>query len=287
MGGSDSNSTDIFEIVSNSTRLEILRALTNAYSESPVDPWLDYTALRESVGIRDNGNFNYHLDRLEGLVAKDPDGYVITRVGLTVITAIASGSLDPDLTWGPVDVPAACAYCDEPLHLRYADGTLHLECGTPAHTLRLPASPRLLDAHPTESVGERLTLLVQQRVAQVRRGICPECQGAVDGEIRYGIADLEHYYYHGECRHCDYQHGFDVGPLVLPHPDVIAFVSEHGRDIRSTPIWELDFCTPGDETTVSTDPLQLRVDIERGDETLSVTLDRDGSVIATDRSRTA
>lgn len=284
MGVSDSNSIDVFEVVGNSTRFDILRVLAGAYSESPADPWLDYTELRDAVGIRDNGNFNYHLGRLDGFVAKDSEGYVITSTGLAVVTAAASGSLEPDWTWGPVDVPATCAYCDEPLQLRYAGGTLRLECGKSAHTLRLPASPRLLDAHPTETVGERLTLLVQQRVAQVRRGICPECQGAVDGEIRRGIADLEHYYYHGECRHCGYQYGFDIGPLVLPHPDVIAFASAHGRDVRSTPIWELDFCTPGDETTVSTDPLRLRVDVERADETLSVTLDRNGSVVATDRS---
>lgn len=285
MEAGETSPTDVFDVIGHSIRLAILRALADAYSESPADPWLDYTALRDAVEMRDNGNFNYHLDRLDDFVVKESEGYRISRVGLEVVIAVASGSLDPDWTWGPVDVPSTCAYCDEPLQLRYADGNLRLECGEWAHTLRLSVSPRLLDAHPTETLGERLTLLLQQRVAQVRRGICPECQGAVEGGIRFGINDLEHYYYHGRCQQCGFQHGFDVGPLVLPHPDVIAFFADHGRDVRSTPLWELDFCTPGRETVCSTEPLRLRVDVEREDETLSLTLDRDGSVVATERSR--
>ncbi|ELZ20791.1 hypothetical protein C477_06056, partial [Haloterrigena salina JCM 13891] len=275
--------TGPFEAVNNSTRLEILQALASAYSESPADPWLDYTELRDAVGMRDNGNFNYHLDRLEGFVAKEAEGYRISRVGLEIVVAVASGSLDPDWTWGPIDVPSTCAYCDERQRLRYADGNLRLECGTWEHTLRLSVSPRLLDSHPIETLGERLTLHLQQRVAQVRRGICPECQGSVDGEVRFGIGNLEHHYYHGECRQCGFQYGFDIGLLVLSHPEVVALFADHGRDVRSTPLWELDFCTPGRETVLSTEPLRLRVDVERGDETLSLTLDRNGSVVAVER----
>lgn len=73
--------------------------------------------------------------------------------------------------------------------------------------------------------------------------------------------------------------------MVLAHPDVVAFFSERGRDIRTEPYWTLDFCRPGHETVESMDPFRVRVTIER-DETLTLTLDREGTVIAAEHAST-
>ena len=280
MDGGESGPTEIFDVVSNPTRVEILRALVRTYSDAPHDPWLEYNELRTAVGIRDNGNFNYHLDRLDGFVAKGPSGYRVSRVGMEAISTVSSGVFDADWTWGPVDAPGDCLFCDDSVRIRYEDGTLWLTCGTDEHQLPLSAPPSLLDSHPEEDVIERIAFVEHQWVALTRQGICSECHGYVDGEIENG-AHPAHYHYHGHCHRCGFQHGIPVGTFLLSHPTVVDFYREHDVDVRTTPFWTLEFCTPGNETVVSTDPFRLRVDVNEAGETVSLTVNREGSVVST------
>ena len=286
MTDGDSNATEVFDLVSNSTRVEILRALANAYSDAPTDPWLKYNELREAAGVRDNGNFNYHLDRLGDLVVKRPAGYRLSRIGMGVVSAVSSGAFDSERTWGPVDAPGTCLFCDGSVQLHYEDGILWLTCGTDEHSLALSVPPSLLDSRPEGDVIERIAFLENRWGALTRRGICSECQGYVDGEIEIDDENSDHYHYHGHCRRCGFQHGIPIGLFLVSQPAVSHFYYEHGIHIRTTPFWTLEFCTPGSETVLSTEPLRLRVDITQGGETLSLTLDREGSVISTERSQT-
>ena len=283
-------STVAFEVLSNETRVEILRSLADAFAESPTDPFLDYSELRAAVGMRDKGNFNYHLDRLDDLVVDGPEGYAVSSIGLEVVSALASGSLDPDWTWGPVDAPGACFSCGDSLALRYENGHLLLTCGTNEHALLFPVAPRLLDS-TTDARGdvvERVAVSSYRQVLQLRHGICPECQGAVTPEIApEPKPDQGGYYFHGDCQGCGFQHGYPVGAAVLTHPDVVAAYSQRGVDVRTTPFWTLEWCHVGHETVVSADPLRVRVDVQLDGETLSLTLDSGATVVSTERSETA
>ncbi|WP_135819681.1 DUF7351 domain-containing protein [Halostella litorea] len=276
--------TEAFERATNSTRLSVLRALASAHGDDPADPWLEYSELREAAGVRDNGNFNYHLDRLDDLVVDGPEGYRISRVGMEVVSAVASGDFDPGWTWGPVDVPGTCLFCDDAVRLRYEDGVLRLECGTDEHAVGLSVPPGLLESHPEAAIAERVTFLESRWGELTRRGICSECGGRVEGRIEYGGVGPDHYHYRGECDRCGFVHGIPVGLFLVGHPAVIGFHHDHGVDVRTVPFWTLDFCVPGSETVASEDPLRLRVETERAGETLSLTLDRSGEVVSTERS---
>lgn len=283
----DDGQTEVFELASNETRMDVLWALANAFGESPADPWVDYSDLREAAGVRDKGNFNYHLDRLDGLVVKERAGYRLSATGMQLVSAVASRGLDPAWTWGPVDVPGDCVRCGESLSLRYAHGSLRLECGADEHTRYLPGRPSLLEDHSEESVAEHVAVLLSREVSLVRRGVCPACEGALDGRIRSGDdTAVDHRHYHGSCRRCWFQSGFTVGTSVLPHPALVAFFHERGVDVRERPFWTLPFCRPGAETVVSEDPLRVRVDVDRDGDSLSLTLDREAGVVAVDRPGT-
>lgn len=66
-----------FDLLSAETRLRIVRALLAA-DPQPVR----FSELRNRVGTRDTGQFNYHLGRLRGdLVEKSDGGYVLTSAG--------------------------------------------------------------------------------------------------------------------------------------------------------------------------------------------------------------
>jgi hypothetical protein len=283
MDGEESEPPAVFDLASDSTRLDVLRALASAHSEAPFDPWLSYTELQSAAGVRDNGNFNYHLDRLGDLVVTGEPGYRLSRVGMEAVSAVASGVLDTDWSWGPVDAPGACHACGEPLELYYEDGVLRLTCGTEAHDVPLSVPPALLESYDGEALIERIALLENRWSVLTRRGVCAECGGHVEGEIEFGGRPPEHHYYHGRCERCGFNHGLPVGMYLLGHPAVERFYYDRGVDVRSRPFWTLEFCRRGAETVVSTEPLRLRVDVEHEGETLSLVVDRDGRVTDTER----
>jgi hypothetical protein len=282
MTGDDRDHAASFEVVTNATRVDILRALADAVADDPANPHVAYSDLQDAAGVRDNGNFNYHLDRLDGLVRKEPEGYVLSRPGMALLSTLSSGVFDPDWRWGPVDAPGECPHCFAPVELHYEDGILWLTCGD--HETPLSVSPSLLADHPEEGVVERVAFLENRYGSYLRRGICPECQGRVDVELAYGGARVEQYHYRGECDRCGFLHGVPVGMYVLDHPAVVAFYHDHGVDVRTEPFWTLDFCVPGAETVLSEDPTRLQVEAECEGERLSVTLTADGTVEATECS---
>ncbi|MFC3476973.1 winged helix-turn-helix domain-containing protein [Halobacterium litoreum] len=280
----DDASTDVFELVSHATRADILRALADFHRDAGVDARLAYNDLRRRVGERDSGNFTYHLDRLGGLVERGDGGYRLSRVGMRVVSTLRSGFLDADWTWGPVDAPGDCWTCGDDLRLRYEAGALHVTCGDDDHALALYVPPSFLRSQPRDAVAERAAFLENRWGSLTREGVCSECSGRVEGGLRLWDGDPEHWVYHGDCHHCGFQHVLPVGLFLLGHPDVLAFHFDHGVDVRTVPFWTLDFCEPGTETVVSTDPLRVRVDVEAGDETLSLTVDSDGDVIDAERA---
>jgi hypothetical protein len=287
MGG-ESDPLKTFDRVSNPLRLAVLRTLARAFSESPIDPWLRYSDLREAVGVPDKGNFNYHLDRLDGLVRKESEGYVITSVGLTVVSTVASGALDPDWSWGPREVPGECFFCGDTLTLRHEDGHLLLSCDTDEHGLVFSVPPSLVDDHPDEAVLERVAHVLYQQATAVKHGVCPECKGAVTAEVIPELRPGGDYFFHGDCHNCGFQHGFPVGAAALSHPEVLATCAEANVDPRTTPFWTLPWCHVGHESVVSEDPFRVTVKVNIGDgEALSVTLDRSGTVVSTEESSSA
>ncbi|SER41069.1 winged helix-turn-helix domain-containing protein [Natrinema salaciae] len=78
------HATSVFEVLSNTTRLEILVALHERSGS------LSYTKLREVVSVDDKGKFNYHLRKLEPLVCTQDGEYTLTNRGETFIQRIIS-----------------------------------------------------------------------------------------------------------------------------------------------------------------------------------------------------
>jgi hypothetical protein len=283
MDGGTTPPTDVFESLTDETRLSILRALTRAASEDPADPWVEYADLQDAAGVRDNGNFNYHLRRLGDLVEKRPAGYRLSHVGIALVTTLSSGAFDPEWSWGPVDAPGDCPFCGAAVELRYEDGACWLACGQEDHAMALSASPALLDAAPDDEVVERVAFVDHRWATSVRQGVCSECQGPVEGRLDRGGVQPDHYHYRGRCRGCGFRHGIPLGLFALADPAVLAFYREHGVDARTVPFWTLEWWTPGAETVRSTDPLRVRVDVTHDGERLSLTLAGDGSTVGTAR----
>ncbi|WP_158056794.1 winged helix-turn-helix domain-containing protein [Halorussus halophilus] len=90
MSNSSEELTDALEVLGNEIRADILREL------SETDDALTFTELREAVGIRDTGKFNYHLTKLcSYFVRETKGGYELGHAGTRVIAAA-----DPEIARG-------------------------------------------------------------------------------------------------------------------------------------------------------------------------------------------
>ncbi len=80
---------DALETLASEHRIAILRALATA------DEPLAFSELRERVGIRDTGRFNYHLSKLRERFVRETDGgYELGHAGERVV--LAAADLDAD-----------------------------------------------------------------------------------------------------------------------------------------------------------------------------------------------
>lgn len=284
MGADGPDLAETFGSLANPTRVAILRALKRAHDDAPTDPWVAYADLQEAVGVRDNGNFNYHLRELDGFLEKTPAGYTLTRSGIELLSAAAAGRFDGDRALEPVEVPGECPFCSRNVELRYEDEVLWLTCGDDEHAMGLWASPALLATRSDDDIVDRVAFLGNRWAATTRRGICAACQGHADGRLAYGGHQPDHYHYRAECHRCGTVHGIPLGLYLLGHPVVWAFYDDHGGDARTTPFWTLNCAAPDAGAALSTEPLRVRVALTHGGEQLRLDVDAEGSIVATDRS---
>lgn len=117
--------TDALEALGNETRLAILRTLAEA------DEPLPFSELRDRVGVRDSGRFNYHLSRLcEYFVRERSDGYELGHAGTRLIATADAATAGPEGT--DAVEPAAessdgCPVCGE----ENCEKLIHVHLRTP------------------------------------------------------------------------------------------------------------------------------------------------------------
>ncbi|MEF8801486.1 MAG: hypothetical protein V5A56_10705 [Halolamina sp.] len=94
-------SADAFALVSDDTRVAILRALHE------LDTPVAFSALYEQLAVGDSAHFNYHLSELRPqFVTKTADGYELTAGGRRLSRAVVAGrytdspTVEPDVTTG-------------------------------------------------------------------------------------------------------------------------------------------------------------------------------------------
>lgn len=285
---------DVFELLGEPARLSIVQALVEA-RRSDGDSHLCFTDLRDRAGIDDTGRFNYHLDQLlDTLVTKTEDGYRLSSYAHRVTAPLAGGLYDPERATELIGTDGECGVCGRQLRIRPEGTVLRLVCEAGhVNNEGLLGYPGAVSDRPPGAANDAVGLINTQGMTLAVSGVCPACHGPVDGECRpaaetrVDTADIDGeriYLFEAPCGTCGNQFACTVGGCVLTHPAVVAFLHDHGVDVRDTPPWELPFLAPGAERVVSTDPFRLSLAITRDGATLTVTLDRDGSVVSTDRA---
>lgn len=315
VAGTDTErATDAFATLSNETRLAILLALWDAHDSVNPEDGVSFSELRARVGMRDSGQFNYHLEQLVGgFVRKVDDGYVLRRSGQKLVRTVIAGAgiEEPTLERTPIDID--CPYCGRETAVLYEDEWLYHVCteceGGFAGTETQPdgyltgaaLDPAGFTGRSSEEMWAAALSRGHQDMRTMLEGVCNECSGPIGlwldicedherdpdgvcatcGRTPEALAVLA-------CGVCKNYHVTSPRTLVLHHPAVVAFYYDHGVEIGYSH-GDVDrmrqrerLSTRNDQTVVSTDPPEVQVTVQHGDDRLRLRLDETVAVTVVD-----
>ncbi|WP_435334129.1 ArsR/SmtB family transcription factor [Haloarchaeobius sp. TZWWS8] len=278
-----------FALLGNETRVAILHELWRSLGEGPVS----FSDLRERVGMRDSGQFNYHLTKLtDAFVRKTDDGYSLRFAGMAVVGSILSGHYEQAGFDEPIPVEGACASCDGPLRFTYVDERATIDCadcGRGVSSASVPAG--VFAGRDREDAPELFDRWLRAQVDRVAAGFCMACTGPTTPQVAAenppsetpaGTNSPQQPFVVYECARCNERVTSSVTEAVTRHPAVVAFHHEHAIDLRTEPTWALDWLHVPVEI-LAADPLRVAFDVTLDDETLRLTVDEDLVVLAEER----
>lgn len=314
-GAAGPRAVEAFSILGNETRLSILLALWDAYEPHAKDNAVSFTELRGRLGIRQGGQFNYHLDKLVGhFIRKTDQGYELRRAGRLLVQTVISGtSIDePLLPATEVDETtdtlasatgsySVCPQCGAPTAVTYRDGTIFLlctECDGHRERSELdldgvlvsgPLDPIGLDNRTPEQAMNAHLIRMRVTMLSAKEGVCPRCNSPMDTSLQI----CEEHSSDGGCDNCRHMAAITAqsrcracktAPRAPPywrvamHPEVIAFFYERGTPL----LYASDAAHPpedADQELVSDDPLRVQVTYECDGDRLEVLVDEELTVL--------
>jgi hypothetical protein len=195
--GRDGGFRGAFSLLADETRLDIVEHLRDV-EDGPVP----YAELKDALGIRDSGRFNYHLRQLRGaFVRKTDGGYVLLSSADALYQAMVAVFECPD-------------------------------CETPAFEYPFPPGG-FAERTPAEALRafDRRT---RHHISLAQEGVCPHCSGSVEAtwlfvlDLPAPIDVLVRY----DCTLCGAAIPASVRAMAATRPPVVALFYEHGIDLR-------------------------------------------------------
>ena len=299
---------EAFALLGNEMRMEILQVLGEA------DGPMTFTELRDRVGIRQGGQFNYHLDKLVGhFVAKTDDGYSIGRPGRRIIEAVLSGAVTDDPVIDRTGIDFACLLCNAPIEVCFQQERLELYCtecaGQYGDSLgqresittdrrgylgQFPLPAAGIDGRTPEEVLDAASLWAHLELLAAANGVCPRCSAVVDRSVH--VCE-DHDASEGLCPTCDQRHevtienrctncvyeiqGIAVIQLIS-NPDLRSFVAERGIDPLAQGVkwgWEYD------ENVHSAEPFEATFTFAIDGDGITLRVDDEFEVVDVTRSQ--
>lgn len=291
---------EVFAALSDDTRIAILRTLWDADQHA-----LSFSDLREAVGMRDSGRFNYHLGKLVGQFLKQTDGgYKLTRAGVQINGAIEAGAYTVEASLEPIKLDSPCPTCDSDRTLYYEDDTVRVECASCAANARFGVPPNVFAGHNRETIPSVAGRYLNATFRRIADGFCPFCDGAVHptvsavsdfvegpeelpddvpDEFLERVQDLPSVQY--ECEQCGATPSGSLRAVGLSHPAVVSFHYDHGVDVRDLSVWDMAGSDPESETIRGREPFRASATFTIDEESLTLVVDDALEVIDVERDR--
>lgn len=266
-----------FSLLGNETRIAILWAIHEADESVP------FSDLRERVGVRDSGQFNYHLDKLAGtFVRKTESGYELTFAGLRVVGAILAGTYTKQGSLDPFEIDSRCRACESQVEVDYSEERVTVRCPTCDDQLSaFGFPPGGVEGRMNDELSETFIRWMRGVFSLMVGGICPNCMGPMTTGFVTGsehVADDVGVEF--DCQRCSERAYSSLGSYALYHPVVVAFHHDHGIDLNETPWWELAWLRNGSPTVRSEEPWEIEMTLELDGDTLDISIDDELTVTA-------
>ncbi|MFC5136553.1 MULTISPECIES: DUF7351 domain-containing protein [Haloferacaceae] len=298
---SEKTAADMFSLLSDESRVGILRAVAVAQSEQALSNSgfapLSFSDIYERVAIDNTSKLSYHLGELTGTyLRKTEDGYVFTHAGEQIIRFILAQNFrrPPDID--SIETEGMCLFCGETqLEAGLDDQYFIVQCPSCEQPVTgYIVTPAQARAHSGPALLESLKRKQAAEFGLVQDGICPECGGVIRTEIldasEQSLPDEVpvSYFAIEECEACLRRYSGPLTYCVAFRPAAIAFYWDHGVNILGTGWWELHrYLRDGrwSAEQVATDPVEYRVELRYEDAVLRVFLDGDARTMRTERVR--
>ena len=251
----------LFELFGNETRRRIMTALWrefefHRYVTESQDP-IAFGDLRSLTGIRDSGNFNYHLNKLIGtLVDKNEEGYVLTPLGYKLMRSIDRLDEFEYQVRAEQPLEQPCPYCSGTLTAEYRRELLRVWCrdcdglaaGGRFTSVEIPATAT--DDLSMDALLDRAAIELFSKLIRAQYGICWDCLGSVESDIV--LCDAHEPGPDGACPNCDHRYRALVdlscpscgnagqGPLrefAIIHSSTVAFFDRYDAAPDSLGAW--------------------------------------------------
>ncbi len=298
---SEQTAADMFALLSDESRVGILRAVAVAQSEqSPSNSGftpLSFSDIYERVEIDNTSKLSYHLGELAGTyLRKVENGYTFTHAGEQIVRFILAENFRQPPGIDSIETEGMCLFCGETqLEAGLDDQYFMVRCPSCEQPVTgYIVTPAQARARSGAALLESLKRKQATEFSLVQEGICPECAG----EIQTEVLDASEQSLPGEvpvsyftidaCEACLRRYS---GPLTYSaafRPPSIAFYWDYGIDILGTGWWELHgYLTDGrwSAEQIATDPAEYRVELRHEDAVLRVFLDADARTTRTERVR--
>lgn len=286
--GSDEESTpsDIFGLVGNEIRTEIIQTLGDARVEEGFPPVLSFSELRSRTETDIvSSQFNYHLQQLVGhYIKRVDDGYQMRPEGRVLYQTLRAGTFDSHESIQAVNAGFDCYYCDTLVEAVIDEGRVTVQCPTCDYLYGIAGAPSGTIKNGSVAL-DQIGAYYHHRHLSFARDVCVTCGSAPSTELLspdaspFSNTDRRKLYIYRSCDTCGDQRYLSLGTVLLTDPELISFCYEHGVDVLSTPLWELEFAATDRYVTVySTDPWEMSLEITYGDDTLKLIVDDDLTV---------
>ncbi|SIR52433.1 Helix-turn-helix domain-containing protein [Haladaptatus litoreus] len=263
---------EAFSLLGNDTRIGIIQTLWEA------DEPLSFSELHDRVGLRDSGQFNYHLNKLVGLFVRQKDGkYELPFAGFRVIGAILSGTYTQRAESTTYELDSPCVKCETMLEAEYDEEMVTVRCPTcDEQWSKFGFPPGAFEGRDTAELPRTFERWLRNVFLMMADGVCLNCSGRTTKSL---VTESKHFEQESEigvefvCERCN-DHGFgSIGSYILQHPAVVAFHYEHGINLREQSAWELEWLIENEAEIIAEIPLLVEYTVELDGDELTVTVD--------------
>lgn len=303
--GGTTSADEAFALLSNDTRIAILRALWEA--TDPTDPRpVSFSDVRERVAVRDPGRLNYHLNKLTAhFIRRVEDGYELRETGRRIVRLLISGASIVESSIDPVEINAPCVFCGAQIELSYEAGWRYLTCtecnaqcvdSYPDGVLSMHEFPPSGVLHRTpEEIHEADMIWSNHRRASVVDGICPDCAGPMPvaslrtcenhspnphpDEVCERCGSIFQTEVINRCGVCNSVWKMPMQFHLATHPAVVAFYYDHGVEFDLAMYEHRAYFLTYREEAVSEEPVRIRTTIPLDGDELRVTVDGELNVV--------